>query len=166
MIYLALLQFSPVLGAIERNMARATALLESSFFSKGGSDGGNIADEKEDTKKNRIDVLILPEMAFSGYLIHKMDLEKSSYSSAITSDGSKVEKDSSSKAETFDSFVERAHSLSLAWAETTAKKIHALNMSNSNSNSTTDASTATEEGAGSKDDVTTIQVCFYLINLE
>ena len=46
-MHVATLQFSPVLGDVEGNMARADHILE-------------------ETKMNGVELLVLPEMAFSG----------------------------------------------------------------------------------------------------
>lgn len=65
---IAILQFAPRLGEPEWNISRADALLAEAGFDAGGH---NIEDEI--TRKlplRKVDLLVLPEMAFSGEYSH------------------------------------------------------------------------------------------------
>ncbi|BFZ59339.1 hypothetical protein YB2330_000347 [Saitoella coloradoensis] len=56
---IAILQFAPILGQLQRNITHATRLLESHFPTQSASSSSS-------TRRNP-DILILPELAFTGY---------------------------------------------------------------------------------------------------
>ena len=60
---IAVLQFAPRLGEVSANMARADTLLaEAGLFGPGGDSAAGTAGPLPE----KIDLLVLPEMAFSG----------------------------------------------------------------------------------------------------